>query len=250
MWRYAAAKVIGTSHTKVGQACQDRFVCSTVPSGWLIAAVADGAGSASQGEVGAEIATTASIASLAQSITEGVGNVELAIQTAMQVARARVIEEAESSSAPPRDFACTLLLIAIGPDGGAAGQIGDGLIAVKADTDDWAWVFWPQRGEYANVTRFLVDDDAPSFFETTCLRSDVFEVSVMTDGLEPLALHYASRSAHTRFFEGMIAPLREIDAEGEAAGISEQLEAFLSSDRIRARVDDDLTLLLASRLPL
>ena len=26
--------------------------------------------------------------------------------------------------------------------------------------DEWNWMFWPQRGEYANTTYFLTDTDA------------------------------------------------------------------------------------------
>jgi hypothetical protein len=52
-WRHIAASVVGTSHEKVGGACQDANDCQVylLPSGEnvLVAAVADGAGSAACG---------------------------------------------------------------------------------------------------------------------------------------------------------------------------------------------------------
>ena len=124
----------------------------------------------------------------------------------------------------------------------------DGLIAIRADTDGWTWVFWPQRGEYANVTRFLTEDDALSALEISPLGPEVFECAVMTDGLESLALHYATRAAHSPFFEGMLLPLRAASGTGENSQLSERLQNFLYSPRIRDRVDDDLTLAIACRV--
>src|SRR5947207_12025637 len=43
--------------------------------------------------------------------------------------------------------------------------ICDGVIVVSQDGGEWGWVFWPQRGEYANTTRFLTDEDAVARLE-------------------------------------------------------------------------------------
>src|SRR5271169_6291715 len=59
-WRYVAASVIGTSHEKAGGTCQDANDCRVyeLPAGGrvLVAAVADGAGSAVCGGEGAATA--------------------------------------------------------------------------------------------------------------------------------------------------------------------------------------------------
>lgn len=247
MWRYLAAKVVGTSHLKVGQPCQDRFVCRDV-SGWFVVAVADGAGSVSHAALGAEAATEAAVDHLCKEIARGNNDYEGAIRDAMCAAKARVIAEAETIGQEARALASTLLVAALGPDGGAAGQIGDGVIAIRPSGDEWTWVFWPQKGQYANQTHFLIEDDAEAVFEISRISADVGEICVMTDGLESLALHFANRTAHSPFFEGIIAPLRKLPDAGEAREISAQLELFLDSPRVRERADDDLTLVAASRL--
>ncbi|HEX3651622.1 MAG TPA: PP2C family serine/threonine-protein phosphatase [Rhizomicrobium sp.] len=247
MWRYSAAKATGTSHIKVGTPCQDRFACKISSSGHMLIAVADGAGSASKADLGAELASATAIASLEESFAADSVDPLEAVQTAMAVARQRVLDEAAEMEIEPRELSSTLLLVALGPDGSAAGQIGDGIIAVKLD-DAWSWVFWPQHGEFVNTTRFVIEPDAPDHIETSRLAPEVREVAVMTDGLEPLAIEYASRSAYSGFFEGVLQPLRAVASAGEAEQLSQHLQAFLESPRVRERADDDLTLVIASRV--
>ncbi|MGQ4806971.1 hypothetical protein NKDENANG_00309 [Candidatus Entotheonellaceae bacterium PAL068K] len=98
----------------------------------------------------------------------------------------------------------------------------------------------------------------------------VTDVALMTDGLESLALHYASRSVHEPFFHGMFRPLFDLEGSswptgyggvrrhvlfrplfdleeiGEIKRLSALLERFLSSERVRARTDDDVSLILAT----
>jgi serine/threonine protein phosphatase PrpC len=60
-WVWAGARAIGTAHLAEGLPCQDAFVCrveqGAAHSPILIAALADGAGSAACAEVGAQLAT-------------------------------------------------------------------------------------------------------------------------------------------------------------------------------------------------
>src|SRR5262249_25620448 len=107
-----------------------------------------------------------------------------------------------------RDFACTLLTAVVSKDAAVFSQIGDGAI-VLAEADGYQPVFWPQMGEYASTTFFLT---APDFAERMAFRiieSTVDELSLFTDGLQSLALHYASRNAHAPFFAPLFEGLRK-----------------------------------------
>jgi hypothetical protein len=64
--------------------------------------------------------------------------------------------------------------------------------------------------------------------------------------LQRLALHYEGRTAHAPFFRPMFAPVRAADP-GRAETLSTQLAAFLGSQPVNARTDDDKTLVLATR---
>src|SRR5215510_6680198 len=61
-WVWAAARVAGTSHLKQGLPCQDSFACRVWQSRdgppVLVAALADGAGSAERADVGSALATS------------------------------------------------------------------------------------------------------------------------------------------------------------------------------------------------
>ncbi len=213
---------------------------------WFLSAVADGAGSAPHSDEGAAIAVKAGLARLRSALASGLEPI-VAVTSAFEAAKLAVVAEAEARECPARDLASTLLLAAVSATDGAAAQIGDGLIATKVEGENWSWVFWPQRGEHVNVTQFLTDADALEAVQITSLVGGVTDVAMMTDGLEPLALHYASRSAHAPFFEGLSPQLRSRSGDGEDVPLSRMLELFLTSPRISQRTDDDLSLVICAR---
>jgi len=211
-----------------------------------VAAVADGAGSAPLAERGAEIAVEMVVQGLSRALDTGRSDYETMLRESAAGARAAVLAEAQKHDSEPRDFASTLLVVVVGPCGGGTLQIGDGVIVVSDGADGWCWVFWPQRGEYANTTRFLTDEDAAERIQVETFSGKVTDVALMTDGLEPLALHYASRSVHEPFFQGMFRPLFDADGANEINHLSASLERFLSSERVGSRTDDDVSLILAT----
>ena len=249
MWRYAAARATGRSHLKSALPCQDRLGCRVLADGSFIATVSDGAGSAPQSGLGAEIAVATVLSEIERCAETGFSDLVGVMQDAAGQARVAIIREADKLALEPRQFACTLLVLFVGERGGAAMQLGDGVMVVNSGQEDWSWIFWPQRGEYANTTRFLTDDDALSRLQAEPLSGGIQDVALMSDGLESLALHYATQAVHDPFFNGIFRPLLESDGVGDVSLLSESLERFLTSDRVGSRTDDDLSLILATRRP-
>lgn len=247
MWRFAAARAIGTSHLKTNLPCQDRLVCEVLANGSLVAAVADGAGSAVMAERGAELAVAAVIAHLKYSLGGRRTDFGVVLCEAAALAREAISAEADLQGTELRSYASTLLAVVLSPDGGGALQIGDGVIVVGDGADEWNWVFWPQRGEYANTTYFLTDEDALDRLETEALSGVITDLALMSDGLEPLALHYASKTVHDPFFKSMFQYLVTAEGCAEINALSVALEQFLSSERVGSRTDDDVSLILATR---
>jgi hypothetical protein len=246
MWRFAAARATGLSHLRADIPCQDYFACMALPGGAFVAAVADGAGSAAMAEQGAQIAVEAVIIYLKGSLEENRTDFDLLLREAAAAARNAVIDEANRQGLEPRNYASTLLAVALTPKGGGALQIGDGVIVVSDGGDGWSWMFWPQRGEYANTTHFLTDENAIDRVEIDVFRGVIKDVALMSDGLEPLALHYASKTVYDPFFIGMFQPLLMAEGSAEISHLSVLLERFLSSDQVRSRTDDDISLILAT----
>ena len=248
MWRFAAARAIGTSHLKANLPCQDWQVCEVLENGSLVAAVADGAGSAALAERGAEIVVATVIGHLKHSLGKRREDFSVVLREAAALARDAISAEADREGTDLRSYASTLLAVVLSPKSGGALQIGDGVIVIRdGGGDGWTWIFWPQRGEYANTTFFLTDDGALDRMETEVFSTDITDVALMSDGLEPLALHYASKTVHDPFFKGMFQGLVKADGCAEISALSDSLEQFLSSERVGSRTDDDVSLILATR---
>jgi len=247
MWKYIGVSRVGTSHLKTGQPCQDHLAYIKVGK-YFIAGVSDGAGSAAHSEKGSESACCTALTQL--SVELGGNNVDL--QTSFKKsavwAREEILRMANKDGNAVRDYACTLLLFGIGPEGAAALQIGDGLIVYRvADSPEWNYAIWPQRGEYANTTYFLTDEKYEEQVQVVSLPKEIVEVGLISDGLEPLALNYADKKVHAPFWEGLFKPVRDSSQLGEMTDLLEPLENFLASDRVTSRADDDLTLILAAK---
>src|SRR5262249_26240874 len=107
-------------------------------------------------------------------------------------------------------------------------------------------VFWPQSGEYVNMTSFLTDQDFEERLEFCSWADSVDEIALFSDGLQMLALHYAEQAAYRPFFVPLFKRLRE---SGAAKELEVSLLRFLESPRVNERTDDDKTLIIATRRP-
>ena len=253
-WRYVAASVMGTSHQKAGGTCQDANGCQiySLPNGEtvLAAAVADGAGSALHGGEGAARTCRSLLGLMNQHLSSGNPLEQVSRDTVkswLLTVQNLLDEDAKAASRERRDFACTLLAVIVGASCAVCFQVGDGVM-VLADSEEHSYglVFWPDRGEYANTTHFVTEDDAVERLQFESVSRRIIEVALLTDGLQTVALNYQEQTAHEPFFRGLFAPLQKA-ADGCSRELSESLAAFLSSPRVNGKTDDDKTLVLASR---
>jgi hypothetical protein len=214
----------------------------------LLAIVADGAGSASHGGRGAAIACETGSAAIEQWVQQATSLASLspeAVTSWVSAIRQSLDHAAAAKGLTPRDFACTLLGAVIGVKAAVFFQIGDGAIVI-GDGRDFQPVFWPETGEYANMTYFVTDTDALDHLQVALVLSPPDEVAMFSDGLQRLALVYESQTAYTPFFEPMFTPLRQVELTA-CDRLSDQLACFLASPKVNERTDDDKTLVLATR---
>lgn len=257
IWRVVQASCVGTSHIENGEVCQDECLAGTfcAPDGeeYFLGLVSDGAGSASHGRFGAEMACEKGREVIEQWICQKLSLSRLTLETVTHwvvAIRQHIYQAAEAKGLVLRDFACTLLGAIVGTKVAAFFQVGDGAIVIR-DGDSLYPVFWPDAGEYANMTYFVTDEDA-----LVHLRGKIWlssresslpgEVAMFSDGLQRLALMYESNTAYQPFFEPMFSTLRKADLSA-CDMLSEQLFHFLGSPKVNERTDDDKTLVLATR---
>ncbi|MBI4752719.1 MAG: protein phosphatase 2C domain-containing protein [Acidobacteria bacterium] len=248
-WRVSGTSVCGSSHLRHNQPCQDACQWQVVNSRWLVAAVADGAGSATHAEIGARLAVETVVAHLAAQITANQFEIEAdaVLQTsltdAFQMARLNLEQEAEVRGIALRELATTLVAVVAHPELVAVAQIGDGAAVVKPQRLDPVALTIPQTGEYLNQTLFLSAPQALTQIQTVVWRGSPAQLALFTDGLQLLALKLPEATAHRPFFTPLFQFIAE---ETDPASATEQLISFLHSNRIRERADDDLTLVLAT----
>ena len=247
-WRYIGASVIGTSHSKLELPCQDSCVVVEASGqdevGRLIAIASDGAGSARFAQEGAELTCETAARVLTEQLAhsaDGVLSIEpYAVVDAIRIA---IQERATRDGSSMRDFACTVVAAVVGPGKAIYFQIGDGAVVARR-SGTLECVFWPDGGEYANTTFFVTDPDAHAHLQ--CRIEDApEELALMTDGLQRLALVFSSKTVHAPFFDPMFAVLRASSADA-CDRLSSSLAAFLNSEPINSRTDDDKTLVLIS----
>jgi hypothetical protein len=254
-WRIVRASVVGSSHVKTGAPCQDfslhELIESTASGPVLVAVISDGAGSAKEAAAGSSSACHAFVSLVRLFIADG-GTVPSLDRTQAESWLNDIAEQlerkAEENGHDIRDYACTLLAAIIGDDAAAFIQIGDGAIVTShGEEDGWTWVFWPQHGEFANTTNFVVSANALEVLEFELAPRRVDEIASFTDGLENLVLHHSTKTVHDPFFNALLRPIRLSNSVGHDQDLSEKLKLYLDSPAFCDRTDDDKTLLIASR---
>jgi hypothetical protein len=244
MWRVVGASVRGTSHCKSGAPCQDssdyrRTFIGNVPA--LLIGIADGAGSAIASDVGS--AQAIEFLFRKASSLGGLRDLNEAVAKEwMQETRAHLASTAENIGVTTRDLACTVLLAVVSEHTSAFIQVGDGAWILEDASNHLRCATWPSGGEYANQTTFITSPGWEDAFQYRRFDDHVLAIAGFSDGLQGLALQFASRTAHAPFFEPMFKALRA--AEDETA-LKAPLIEFLASEAVIERTDDDKSLVLA-----
>ena len=254
-WTWAMAKTAGESHLASGDPCQDAIACDVVQHAggheMLIAAVADGAGSAEKANIGAMIAASVFVHTIRESLEDEPAqraDPDL-IRHAVATARQSVQMFAHRQGREPSCYASTLIACVLDADGGLIAQIGDGAVVVASAKTPGVWFvpIWPDHGEYVNTTSFLTDFDATDKVRIARIDGPSAHVSLFTDGLERLVLDFAKREPHAPFFRAVFGELDQLRWQhGESQWTSRALRQLLLSPRVARRTDDDRSLLIAS----
>jgi len=287
-WQVTSAVVQGVSHQKMGLPCQDALDFRFLPGGVLLAALSDGAGSAARAEEGATLAVESCLAALADILETETDSLEALSQaqkidpvfplwgamvfdapgdlerseddrlealliSAFASARQALVQWADEQGLPLRDYAATLTCVIASPERLAVASLGDSMVVYQNASGELIAGSRSQRGEYANETYFLTQDDALDNVQVSVRLESACILAMMSDGLTRLALNLPSGEPHAPFFKPLFAFAASLNGASELAPQSvhpeadEHLAAFLASERVCARTDDDKSLLLAVR---
>jgi hypothetical protein len=252
-WRTIGASVAGTSHAASGRACADCCTARVLALGdatpLLLAVVADGAGGAAHGALGARVASEAICDIVAGWASR---NVELSVledgtaRDWLSDVRERLAAAARLELAETRELATTLVVALVDESEAVFLQVGDGAAVYRDPCGRYRPAVWPQTGESANSTWFVTDPLCAERMELA-RAGGVDELALVSDGLQGLALRFGPREAHGPFFAPFFERLRGVPA-AELPRVERELRSFLDSPAVNGRTCDDKTLLLATRL--
>jgi hypothetical protein len=244
-WKIISDSVSGLDHENSGTPCQDANYSKILRNKILVSAIADGAGTALMGELGAKIAVQSAVRNVR------IKSIEIdklddekwkeILIGSFKSAQEAIEKEAKEKGMAVRDLATTLILVIAYPGFVVAGQIGDGEV-ILANNENLITLTKPQNGEYINETTFIVLPDALDTIQIKFWRGDFTNIAIISDGLQMIALKMPEHLPYEPFF----IPLFRFISSAEEIEAQEQLTKFLRSERIRERTTDDLTLLLAT----
>lgn len=247
-WVVIGASVQGTAHIRLSLPCQDAHAYRVINADVVVAAVADGLGSAALANVGAGLAVSRAVACLERAFNEPKPPDEISwprlVRESFILARQELEDEALRNQAELRDYATTLILTVLGPNGLVVGHIGDGAVVAAMEDGSLVLVSGPQNDEYINVTYPLTMPEAAEQAEYITLSEKILAVALLTDGIQGVSIRSVDNSPHLPFFDPLFRQLPGVKDELKA---SQNLAEFMASRQISSHTDDDKTLLLIGR---
>jgi hypothetical protein len=215
-------------------------------NGVLVAAVADGAGSAAASEIGAFFAADAAVHELASRLKNALPceteDWHFLLRETLTASRRAVDAAAAVRGHDPLQLATTLQICAVTPECAAVAQVGDGAVVAQLQFGGFTSITRPPSEEFINETTFITSAAAVDKAQLAVLPGPIRGVAMFTDGLQMLALKMPEGEPHAPFFVPLLRYVANADDPAKAA---ESLKGFLQSPKITQRADDDLTLLLA-----
>jgi len=240
--RIVGASTIGTSHIENGKPCQDKFFSKKIKNVGTIS-LADGAGSCSKSDIGAEICTRYIVNFLCNNFDKTFLQSDLEIsEEILKGVRKSLQNMSDELNAPLKDFSSTLLFVAVKGNKFLAGHIGDG--AIGSFDESGCQIFSPpDNGEFANQTFFITMGDAKDHLRIYKgnLNSTLGFI-LMSDGSYESLFDIQKKElteANLTFFSWLV------DKKNPIETIEKSLEDTLAN-QFTKRTSDDCSLILLS----
>jgi hypothetical protein len=213
-WAVCGASVTGSEHQRRGLGCDDAY-CYGVAEDFVVAAVADGAGSVSGTSAwGSHVACQSVLvnAMRARFVSEfqssSPDEASALLRTLFDRATDHVTAQAQAFGLPVARLSTTLCIALADRDRVVFGQIGDGIIAVESH-GRIETLLTEAKDEYANATWFLQSDNAFEESYRTATRHEVSSFALSTDGMSYKISNVATGEPYEPFFRGSWQHVRD-----------------------------------------
>ena len=253
-WKIAGSSVIGRQHEDAGGRCEDAWSSSrrAMPCGQdaLAVCVSDGAGSAANGWIGAQMTSKVLANWLAENVEKMFECDHDDRKWSIAATLKRILRRAaERSGAEIKSYACTVVAVLVVTDGRwLTVHLGDGAVIGKVDGELKA-LSLPRKGEFANETFFVTDNDAAESLDIQVSSeyesaNSVTAFALFTDGVESSLVNRRTGEV-SRVLGDMFGWLGSNSEQDVSAALeSNLLQVF------RQRTGDDCSLALVVHEPI
>lgn len=185
--------VVGKSHIKKGSCCQDYHCIKRLKNGWIIAAVADGVGSAKNSHIGSKIAaeTVVEFCDECMPWDYNIISIKSMLRTAYNYAFKMILKESEKSGEPIESFDTTLSMVIYDGQRIIYGHSGDGAIFGLTIFGDFVEITRPQKS--VNGVSVIPLRAGYTQWVINTYEEDLAAVLLMTDGMLETLCHYLLR---------------------------------------------------------
>lgn len=175
--------ITGKSHLAKGTCCQDAHKIKRLDNGWIIAAVADGVGSAGNSHIGSGIAveTAVSVCEEFMPWDYSIISIKSMMRTAYNYALKQILREAEKSGEPVESYDTTLTMVIYDGNRIIYGHSGDGGIIGLNSFGSYVPITVPQKGE--DGVSVIPLRAGYTQWEINTYEEELAAVLIMTDGM-------------------------------------------------------------------
>ncbi len=250
MVRHYGFSLAGRSHLAAGTVCQDSHITAPLPSGWVLAAVADGVGSAQRSNIGACLAVQTLAVFLAQQpIEESIAPLQELLQQGYACAMAAIVAKAKADGMPLHQYDTTLTAVLYNGKRAVFGQSGDGGLLALGEDGRYTLLTHVQKGEAYNQVYPLRSGEA--YWQFSEAAGPFAGLLLLTDGLLDVAVPPLLAGQTQPLYTAFIHKLLNGSLPGLTLGaleeFSRQRQQWLQSEECAA-ITDDITAVALFRL--
>ena len=197
--------VVGKSHLKKGTCCQDFHCIKRMENGWVIAAVADGVGSAKNSHISSKIAAQTAVEFCEEYMPWDYNliSIKSMMRTAYNFAYKLILREAKESGEPVESYDTTLTMVIYDGQRIIYGHSGDGAIIGLTTFGDYVEITRPQKGAdgvsvlplRSGYTQWVIDS----------YEEDLAAVILATDGMLETICPYLLRDQERKIDRAYVA---------------------------------------------
>lgn len=247
---YYGASIIGTSHVKKGSVCQDSSKAQKLSNGWVVAAVADGVGSAKHSEIASKIAVDTVTQICCDRIDKHTKITELKtiILDAYRVAEKTIEEFAEKQNDSITEYDTTLSMVIYDGEKIVYGHSGDGGIVGLTTDGKYIKITTPQKAE-DNVCVIPLRAGESAWVIDEC-HERLASVLLATDGVYDTFFPYLLKGQQVEIYVPLIRYFMDNNwlkaTEKNLAEIDASRREFLQSDAYSSVTDDKTVMVVVN----